>query len=420
MNDVSFDNEFLFGASVASYQIDGDGGNTTQWTEWSVKNAEKLAKKDFRRFSKVPGHAHHYSAQARNPSNYVCGDGIKHRENYKEDLSLLKSLGLNAFRFSIEWARIELKQGEFDQEEINFLHDYIHEIKVNGMTPIITLWHWTMPVWFTDIGGFEKAKNIKYFVRFAKKVLLELSEEFEWLITLNEPTVYAVMGYLCGEWPPAVINPIKTVRVMNNLAKSHKQIYDLAKSIRPDIRVSIAHNSATFIAESSDIFTRKYVNFRQFTRDEYFLDKIIEELDFLGVNWYDSERYDELKLISGVNVNNLGWQMRPSDIFFSLQRLYEKYKLPILVTENGLADGKDKYREWWLNETFVALDGAQKSGVALLGYCHWSAFDNFEWDKGFWPRFGLIAVNHQTGARQIRQSAYYYADIIKRAHFKSQ
>lgn len=403
--------KFMWGASIAMYQT--DGADNAQWAVWERQNARRLAAADHKRFDWVPGHSM-FAKEAASPSNYICGESIKHREHYRKDFKLLKSLGINTFRFSVEWARVEPKPSEFNQDEINFIKEYIKEIKRNGLTPILTLWHWTMPTWFTDLKAFEKQGNIKYFTRYAQYIIRNFKEDVKWILTLNEPMVYSSAGYISGEWPPNQIGIFRAMRVGRNLAIAHNQTYKLAKKLKPGLKISVSHNTAYIHGGDNKLSTLITVAYSRYQRDSFFLNRTYKHMDFLGVNWYTSDTYMGHRLLNpNEYVSDLGWDLRPHDIVYSLNYLWRTYRLPILITENGLADGRDKYRKWWLDETFLALQTAHKLGVRLLGYCHWSAFDNFEWDKGFWPRFGLIKINLSTLERQIRPSAKHYAKLIK-------
>jgi beta-glucosidase len=152
----------------------------------------------------------------------------------------------------------------------------------------------------------------------------------------------------------------------------------------------------------------------QYLKDDYFLKKVVKQCDWLGVNYYFSDR------VYGYRVHNpdqrlsdMGWDLSPENIQFALERLHEKYKLPIIITENGLADSQDTQRQWWITQTLMAMQKAMANGVQLEGYLHWSLLDNFEWDKGKWPRFGLVAVDYKTGQRTLRPSAVWFGKIIK-------
>lgn len=163
--------EFLWGASIANYQT--DGAENTQWHEWELANADRLASDYDTAFKDVPT-VDDFRAAGNDPQNYISGMGIHHRERYDSDFDKLQALNFNAFRFSVEWARVEPEEGVYDESEIVFLKDYIASIKSHGMTPVLTLWHWTMPLWFTEKGAFEKRENERYFEEFAAYVLQKL------------------------------------------------------------------------------------------------------------------------------------------------------------------------------------------------------------------------------------------------------
>ena len=153
----------------------------------------------------------------------------------------------------------------------------------------------------------------------------------------------------------------------------------------------------------------------QYAQDDYFIRKVIGHCDFLGVNYYFSNRVYGYRVHNpDIKMSDLHWDMHPGDIQFVIERLSRKYKLPIIITENGLADARDADREWWLKETIVGLQKAILNGSEIQGYLHWSLMDNFEWAYGKWPRFGLVEVNYETGARTLRPSAKWFGKVIKK------
>lgn len=403
--------EFLWGASIANYQT--DGAENTQWHEWEFANADRLASDYDMAFKDVPT-VDDFRAAGNDPQNYISGMGIHHRERYDSDFDKLQALNFNAFRFSVEWARVEPEEGVYDESEIAFLKDYIASIKSHGMTPVLTLWHWTMPLWFTEKGAFEKRENERYFEEFAAYVLQKLQDDIDIVLTFNEWNVYTFAGYIAGEWAPMQTSFLTAFKVALHLTETHNRVYDIAKMIKPAFKVSVAHNTADFIALNRKVTTKLGLAWNRWQRDNFFLDRTYQKMDFLGLNWYNADSYDGFTVKNpNEKVNDMGWDMRPIRIEKTLVRLYNRYQLPILITENGLADGDDSDREWWLSETLQALENAENAGVDLMGYLHWSAFDNFEWDKGYWPRFGLIAVDYENDyARDIRPSAQYYATRI--------
>lgn len=412
-NPVSFPKRFLWGAATSAHQVEGDTHN--QWTVWELENAKSKAAQAKFQWGDLPNWSL-IEKEATDPNNYISGKGTAHYKMYDQDFDALKKMNMNAFRFGLEWSRIEPNEGAWSVEAITYYKRYIKELKRRGIEPIVTLFHFTLPVWFVEKGGFEKRKNVQYFTRFAEKILRELGSDVSYVITLNEPELYAYEGYYQGDWPPNLIGKKwKFWRVLNNLARAHNQAADMIHGLSRRYKVSIAKNSVFFYAGDDAWLSRKTADFFQYFQDDYFLKKIVKRSDFLGINFYFSNR------VYGYRVHNpdqrlsdLGWDLSPDHIQFALERLHEKYNKPIIITENGLADQKDEYRKWWLAKTLIGMQNALSNGVKLEGYLHWSLLDNFEWDKGYWPKFGLIEVNYETFERKLRPSAEWFGKVIKK------
>lgn len=409
----SYPHDFLWGASTASHQV--EGGNHNQWSEWEKSNADRLAKTAEQRLGWLPSWQT-FKDKAQNPANYISGNGVDHYNRYEEDFDILKQLNMNAFRFGIEWSRIEPSEGEWDQKAIEHYRTYIGALKARGIEPVLTLWHWTMPTWFTDRGGFETKTNIRYFTRYVQKIAEEFAPELRYVVTLNEPNVYIGFSYGTGEWPPQQKNPALAYRVYQNLAYAHNAAYDALKKENPHLQVGIAAQlSNAKPVDPKNILNVLSVKLRRYAMNSWFLNRIKRHQDFIGLNYYFTEYCDWRWQIKNpkLPVSDLGWYMEPYSIHELLQTTYEAYGKPLLVTENGLADASDKQREWWIKETVRGLDTAQDAGVALLGYLHWSLLDNFEWAYGWWPEFGLVHVDRKTMKRTIRPSAEAFARIIE-------
>lgn len=409
---TSFPKRFLWGASTAAHQVEGNNHN--QWTVWELENAKAKA-------AQAPFHYSDYPSwerikdQATHPSNYVSDKLADHYTRYTEDFDLLQKMNMNSFRFGIEWARIEPTEGAWNVEAIAHYKEYLAELHRRGIEPVVTLFHFTLPVWFTDKGGFERRANVKYFERYVEKVMAELGAYMRLIITINEPEVYTFQSYWLEEWPPARRSPYVAWRVMNNVATAHRRAAKHIHKLNRRFKVSIAKNSPYVYPGDNTLLSRASANVIQYFQDDWIIKKFIRHCDFLGVNYYFTNR------VYGTRIHNpdrelsdLNWDMHPADIEFVLERLCRKYKLPILITENGLADAEDHYRKWWLQETLMALQRAIKGGVKLMGYMHWSLMDNFEWAYGRWPRFGLIAIDYRTGKRTLRPSAVWFGGVIKK------
>lgn len=407
----AFPKRFLWGASTAAHQV--EGGLHNQWTVWELENAKSLAARASYQFGDLDNWSD-ISREAKNPHNYVSGRAVDHLRHYEEDFDIVKDLGFNSFRFSIEWSRIEPREGSWDAAAIDYYRQYLRALKKRGIVPVVTLFHFTLPVWFAKKGGFEKWGNVKYFVRFVEKVLDELGDDVTWIITINEPTVYVSQSYWNGDWPPNKTGKLRGLEVLRNLIYAHKQIYRLTRR-NTRWKVSMAHHLMHFYAGDDAWLSRVSAWVADLVANRYVVRRVRRMSDFLGVNYYCSHRiYGYRAHNPEDDVNDLGWDMQPGDIEYVLEDMYERYRLPILITENGLADPKDEKRKWWVAETLRAMDAAMKKEVKLLGYLHWSLLDNFEWDKGFWPKFGLVHVNRATMQRTVRPSAKWFSGVVKR------
>jgi beta-glucosidase len=408
-----FPDTFLWGASTSSHQI--EGGLRNQWTEWEHAHATELAATAQQRLGWLPNWPE-VAAQAQDPNNYISGAGVDHYHRYSEDFDLLTKLNMNSLRFGIEWARLQPKSAnDWDEAAIEHYKTYIAELKKRGMSPVVTLWHWTMPVWFAERGGFARAANIRYFEAFVQKVCDIIGTDVRYVITLNEPNVYTGFSYGAGEWPPQTKNPVTALRVYKNLVTAHKRAYRIIKAAAPDTQVGIAAQLAdSHPLKPHSLVNKVSVGLALYGWNWWFLNRITQTQDFIGVNYYFTEYRDWLGRVKNPThpVSDLGWYMEPSGIGTLLQAINRRYHKPLLIVENGLADHADSQRGWWIAQTMSALEIALQSGVPVIGYLHWSLLDNFEWKYGWWPRFGLVSVDRTTMKRTIRPSAHSLAAYI--------
>ncbi len=420
---------FYFGAATSAHQV--EGGSHNDWAEWEKQNSERLALEASKQFADWLPAWNDIKAQATDPKNYVSGLACDHWNRYEEDFDLMKQMGLNAYRFSIEWSRVEPKRGVYDQKAINHYRKMIEALKARGIEPFVTLWHWTLPLWFARSGGWSNPKAIDAFNRYAQKMTQELPQVQYWL-TLNEPDGWAFFSQASKRWPPGQGSLVDYFRVTRHLTMAHKLAYKTIKQQRADAKVGIAQNVTYFEAPHNKLIERFYKLILGWWVDRRFLNHIRHYQDFLGLNYYfhvrlDFKLKDAPKLLSGnfsgQNQNRLvsdsGWELYPRGIYPLVKDLYVRYKKPIYITENGLADSQDINRSWFIEETLTALARAVKDGVDVRGYFHWSLIDNFEWDQGFWPRLGLVAVDYATQKRTMRPSAKVYARIIESNQPKS-
>ncbi|MFZ2836154.1 MAG: family 1 glycosylhydrolase [Candidatus Saccharimonadales bacterium] len=408
---LQFPKRFLWGAATAAHQVEGDNHN--QWSVWELENAKTKAAQSEYQLHDLDNWPDIKSA-AKRPDNYVSGSLADHYNQYEQDFDLLTKMHMNAYRFSVEWSRIEPEQGVWDAAAIDHYKRYVVALRKRNIEPVMTLFHFTLPAWFSERGGFEKRSNVMYFTRFAEKIVSELGKDIRFIITINEPDIYARESYRAGNWPPNRTSNWQMFRVLNNLAYAHRQVAKRLHGMNRRYKVSIAKNSAYSYAGDTAWLSHASAAVLQYMQDDYFLRKVVKHCDFLGVNYYFSNRVYGYRVHNpDIKVSDLGWDMSPSNIEYALERLYEKYKLPIIVTENGVADQGDEYRQWWITQTLAGMQRALDSGVDIQGYLHWSLLDNFEWAHGKWPRFGLAAVDYETGNRTLRPSAIWFGRVIK-------
>ncbi|MBI2600990.1 glycoside hydrolase family 1 protein [Candidatus Daviesbacteria bacterium] len=391
---LNFPEDFLWGAATSAHQVEGNNVNN-QWWNWE----QNL------------------------PEQYRSGETADQYHRFKEDFDLAKEFGHNAHRLSIEWSRIEPFEGKFDQFEIDHYREVFKALRQRGMKIMLTLHHFTDPLWITKIGGWQNGKTPFYFNRFVSRVVKEYKEYIDLWITINEPGIYTWGGYLDGRFPPGQKSIWKALLVTLNLAAAHRKAYKTIHKIIPSAKVGMAQNVVSFGAQQShSILQHVLVWLHDIAYNHFFYILTPHAHDFLGLNYYFHERIGVLhgrKLpqlldasLTKKDVSDMGWELYPEGIFDALRDL-AGFKLPIYITENGLASTNDDRRCRFLISYLKEIYHAIESGVDVKGYFHWSLTDNFEWADGFKPRFGLIGIDYNTKQRIPRLSAQVYKSVIK-------
>lgn len=378
MEELKFPRDFLWGNAVSAYQVEG-----------GIENAD---------WSKI----------------FPAGSACNHYHLYEQDFDWLVKLNQNAFRFSLEWSRVEPEEGQFDLKEIGHYREYLLALKNRGMKTMVTLHHFTNPLWLTEMGGWANKKVVFYFSRFAKRMFEEYADLIDFWITINEPLIHSALGYLQGRWPPQKRNPILFLKVIKNQIKAHQQVYEDFHHSTRTVLVGIAKNNQFFEPASDFSLNKVPCRLADYLWNRHFLNKTKNHLDFIGLNYYFHNKIVFPFKIRNDNklVSDLGWEIYPQGIYQVLKQL-KKYGLPIYITENGIADKQDKRRKDFIKDHLYWTHRAIKEGADVRGYFHWSLMDNLEWDLGFEPRFGLLEINYQTLERKPRPSAFYYAKICK-------
>lgn len=385
---ITLPKDFLLGAASSAHQVEGNNFRNDWWM-W-----EQLGK--------LP----------------TSGTAADHYERYEEDFALAQQIGLNSMRISIEWSRIEPEPGQYNHEEIAHYRKVLQTMKAKDLTRMVTLHHFTLPVWAAKQGGFLNKQVIHRFADFARLIARELGTEIELWSVINEPEVYTYMSYLQGLWPPFSKNPWKALRVFLNLSTAHKLAYQAIKDELPGSQVGIAKNNIHYAPANSHSRLDKYVvNFSRWYGNHYFLNRIRSHLDFIGLNYYFTHtvKFSLPKVIEQVKVGGLasdmGWRTYPKGLYYLVKDLHKYYDLPIYITENGIANAHDDMRQDFIHQHLSWLSQAIDEGVKVRGYYYWSLTDTYEWHDGFNPKFGLIEVDFSTKQRKIRPSADIYQNI---------
>ena len=410
MEKLHFPKGFLWGTATASHQVEGNTHN--DWSEWEKQNAERLARESEHAFRHNPNWEK-FRGEAADPKNYISGSACEHYARYEQDFDILQSLHLNAYRFSLEWSRIEPAEGVFDQKALEHYRSVIAALRKRDIEPFVTLWHWTLPLWLSKKGGAASPDFSAYFVRYAEKIVSVLGADVRFWITLNEPDVQSAHSYLKGAWPPQEKSLWQYLRALHHLSGAHKKTYGVIKRHFPAAQIGIAKHQVAFAMARPTLINRLLKTLADYGWNDYFLKRIRKHQDFIGLNHYNRNVIDNGY---GKNPNTLqtdfGWEYSPESIHQALMELKPYYK-PIYITESGLADAGDELRQQFIPAVLTAVHRAIEDGADVRGYFYWSLLDNFEWDKGYWLRFGLVHVDYATQQRTIRPSALAYAAIAR-------
>jgi beta-glucosidase len=391
-----FPEGFLWGTATAAYQVEGNNTNS-DWWEWER--------------TKIP-RSSLSSADQKYPLE-ESGIACDSYNRYEEDFDLCTKMNNNAVRISVEWARIEPSDGIFDQEQIEHYKKVIRSAKDKGLKVFVTLHHFTNPKWFSKLGGWESSKSPYYFSRYAKKCTEEFGKSIDAYITINEPQVYAMQGFLVGKWFPCKRSMWASLIVQRNFVKANNMAYDIIKSVDKDLKVGLVKHIAWY-KNVGGVIDAPWVKLLNFINSDFFLWPIRKHLDFIGLNFYFTTYIKNFRTANLDDRNSdLNWWINAEGLEQVLLNL-RKYKLPIYVTENGLADAKDRLRKDFMKDMLISCGKALEKEVDLKGYFHWSLIDNFEWAHGFWPRFGLVEIDRTNNLKRIpRPSSFYYGSICK-------
>ena len=358
-----------------------------------------------------------------------------HYARFKEDIDLMAELGLQIYRFGIEWSRIEPQRGEYCEEAIAHYREEIEYMISKGIVPLLTLHHFTNPLWFEDMGAFEHKDSPEIFLSFVKKAIESFGDLVSDYITINEPNIYCTNSLLFGEWPPEKKSMASVVRAFSNMTAAHVKAYGYIHEKRcemgyDDTKVSFANHLRVFEPENEKNPLHRFFSWAT----EYLFQGAIttammtgkcfypvlrrkgvkkgKYYDFIGINYYS--RSTVKGLADGVREdcckNDLGWEIYHEGLLELSESLYEKYHAPVFVTENGTCDNSDSFRPRFIYDQLKLISERENH---IARYYHWSFTDNFEWKEGESARFGIVHVDYETQKRTVKQSGRLYASIIK-------
>ncbi len=388
MPDLVFPDGFLWGVATSSYQIEG-GNTSADWCAWEHSGgaAEK------------------------------AGAAADSWNRFREDVDLTADLGLNTYRISLEWSRIEPERGVFDGEAIDHYAEWLAYAKQRGLIVMVVLWHFTNPAWL-PASEWEGADAAAAFEAYVRRVVPSIAVHVDWWATVNEANTYANQGWLTGEWPPGRHQDYPGgFRVYAGLSDAHVRARQAIKGlVGPHAPVGLTHVIPWAHPASDAFFPGPCIAWWNWLGYTNFLDRVAGHLDWLGVQYY----YDgPCKTLSHAlddgdpPRSDMGWRIAPEGLYRVVKHAANRYRVPIIVTENGLADAEDRQRSRFILDHLAWLHRAIAEGVDVRGYLHWSLIDNFEWAEGFGPRFGLVEVDYSTHERTPRPSAHLYSRIAQ-------
>ncbi len=379
---------FLWGAATSSHQI--EGGQNNDWTDFEDQGGGRGR----------------------------SGLAADHWHRWREDFSYLRTLGLNSYRLSLEWSRIEPTPGHFDRSVLDHYRTMTDSLLDLGIIPLVTLHHFTLPHWVKEKGGFLNRHASEWFVRYVKTAVDCLGDRVNFYVTINEPMVLVVMGYLMALWPPEKRGFGRALYLINRLSAIHRDAYAAIKGAHQKAWVGLAHHVIAFHPFTDTIADRLTGRVLHYLMNQRFMKMVGEAQDFIGINYYTrqyahwSRGLHPIQNKPGQLVSDLGWEVYPRGLLEVLKSL-PTFNKPIFITENGIATRNEALRTTYLAGHLNVIGQAQRLGLDIRGYFHWSLLDNFEWAEGYSPRFGLVGVDYATQKRTIKNSALIYRDIIR-------
>jgi beta-glucosidase len=414
--DYIFPPGFLWGSATAAHQVEGRNTNN-DWYAWE----------------QIPGKIRD-GATSERASDWWSG-------RWKEDFDRAAETGQNAHRLSIEWSRIQPAPDRWDEDALDHYRQIVRGLVQRNLTPMVTLHHFTNPIWLAEMGGWENPQTPEWFAAYTHKVVEALKDYVSLWCTINEPNVYVGISYMDGAWPPGKNDTTAAFTVLANLLRGHAMAYKIIHEIQKTSRVGAAHHYRPFQPARKTFppdrwmtnlinqsFNRAFADAITTGKLSFALKNIripeaIKTQDFIGLNYYS---YEEVRFVlnskttfmkrefpKGVEMSGDGMNAFQPDGMFRSLKWARSYGLPILITENGIDDRRDGMRPRYLVSHLHQVWRGVNFNWQIKGFFHWSLVDNFEWDKGWTTRFGLWGLDVDTQARIRRRSVDLYERICK-------
>ncbi len=386
MATTPFPDGFLWGAASAAHQIEG-GNVNNDW--WAFEHASGT------------------------PCAEPSGDACDAWNRWPEDLALLASLGFGAYRFSLEWSRIEPEEGEWSLAGLDQYRRQCAAAREFGLVPMVTFHHFTTPLWLARRGGWEAPDAPELFARFCAHAAAHLGDLVGWGCTLNEPNIVASMGYLAGVFPPGVHDAGRRRAVNDALCRAHRLAVDTLRAGPGDFPVGLTLAMTDYQAVSGGEARRDRI--RRSMEDVYLAATGGD--DFVGVQCYTRMRVGPTGALppeEGVALTQMGYEYWPGALEATIRRAWDVTEgTPLVVTENGIGTGTDTERISFVTEALAGVRRCLDDGIDVRGYVYWSLLDNFEWVLGYRPTFGLVAVDRETFERRPKPSAAWLGSVAR-------
>jgi beta-glucosidase len=382
--DVSFPSFFSWGTSTSAYQIEG-GGTNTDW--WRFERRENTIAVD------------------------ESGDACDSWNRYEEDLDLLVEFGLNSFRLSIEWARIEPEHGVFSEEALTHYRHVLEACHARNILPVVTLHHFTLPLWVADEGGFENPLIVGWLGEYARVVGERLGDLIGIACTINEPNIVAVMGYLISAFPPEVHDHDRWVAVNEMMRAAHVAMREALRAGPGTYPIGMPLSMQEYEALPGG--EERMAAMRDEMEDKYL--RAVADDDYIGVQCYTKMVVGPDGVVHDAPGERtiMGYLFWPQCVEATVRRAASFSDLPIYITENGIGTDDDEQRIRYLSGALRSLHDVLEEGIDVRGYFQWSLLDNFEWTLGYAPRFGIVSVDRTTFVRTPKPSAQWYAQATK-------